>query len=276
MPSLNEIHRQWEALAADDPYWAISTERKKGNRANLDEFWASGREAVTFLLARLDQLGLQVDRGGRAIDFGCGVGRVTQALAEIFPECVGVDSSSAMLDKARAFNRFPDRCRYLLNTRSDLALLDDDSFDLVFSTAVLQHMPTRYQLRYLAEMVRILRPTGALVVHLQAPRGGPPFKLLQEAMRIRARLSIRTRLRRLRGVITSREPRMEMYGIGERRVGRAIGRVGGRIVARRYGEEIDPCIQGSAARIAARLGWGLRWIEYDVVLRGTQSDRPQS
>ena len=55
------------------------------------------------MFRQLEDLGVTVSRG-RALDFGCGAGRLTRALAARFESVVGVDVADAMLDKARALN----------------------------------------------------------------------------------------------------------------------------------------------------------------------------
>lgn len=72
-----------------------------------------------------------------------------------------------MIEQAERLNQDGDRVSYHLNERSDLTLFDDDSFDLVFTELVLQHMHPRYATRYILEFVRVVRPGGA--VYFQVP-----------------------------------------------------------------------------------------------------------
>ena len=50
---------------------------------------------VEALFDTIARLGVDVGRE-RALDFGCGVGRVTQALCEYFTECTGIDIAPAV------------------------------------------------------------------------------------------------------------------------------------------------------------------------------------
>jgi SAM-dependent methyltransferase len=99
-------------------------------------------------------------RRGAALDFGCGVGRLTQALCRHFERAVGVDIAPSMIRLANQFNRFGDRCRYCLNEANDLRLFADDSFDFIYSNLVLQHMQPDYSKNYIKEFVRVLAPGG--------------------------------------------------------------------------------------------------------------------
>jgi SAM-dependent methyltransferase len=79
----------------------------------------------------------------RAVDFGCGASRLTQALARYFEHVTGVDISAPMIELARAHDRTGGHYEYLINTRPDLSALPSASFDFIYSNMTLQHMPGR-------------------------------------------------------------------------------------------------------------------------------------
>jgi SAM-dependent methyltransferase len=96
------------------------------------------------------------------------VGRLTQALAPHFDECLGVDISEEMLAEARRLAESVPGVRFVLNDRDELRQFGDGSFDLVYSHIVLQHVPDRAAvLSYIAEFVRVLAPGG--LVSFQLP-----------------------------------------------------------------------------------------------------------
>jgi SAM-dependent methyltransferase len=163
---LDDLQSHWNEWGRRDPYWAIiSRPDRRGNRWDLDEFLRTGVDEIAALLASLQKLGVAV-RTGRALDFGCGVGRVTQALAGTFAECDGVDIAPSMIERAHELNRFGDRCRYHVNDRDDLALFGDGVFDFVYSVIVLQHIAPEFTAAYLREFTRVLAPGGVLVFQL--------------------------------------------------------------------------------------------------------------
>jgi len=102
--TFDELKSDWNALGADDPLWAVLSEpTRKGGRWEPDEFFATGVADVGLLRERAAQLGVALG-GARALDFGCGVGRLTRALARRFDEAVGIDVSERMLEHARRLN----------------------------------------------------------------------------------------------------------------------------------------------------------------------------
>lgn len=154
----------WEMLGRVDPLWAVyvapGTER---GGWDVDAFLATGRVEVDRVLARLDALAPSVPRG-RVLDFGCGVGRLSVALASHFDEVIGVDVSPAMLQRARELAS--ERCRFVLNQSDDLGSIGSDTMDVSYSSLVLQHLPRDRALGYLCELIRATRPGGCVIVQV--------------------------------------------------------------------------------------------------------------
>lgn len=179
---IKELQRNWELFGKTDPLRAILTGPPSPEGWNEEEFFHTGRLDIDATFATMERLG-SVPRRGRALDFGCGVGRLTQALCDRFDSVVGIDIAPTMIDLARRYNRFGDRCEYFVNDRDDLSRFPDGSFDFVFSLIVLQHMKPRYSKRYLKEFLRIAAPGGIIV--FQIPASGGVVKLPRSAFRAR-------------------------------------------------------------------------------------------
>ncbi len=172
--TLKDVQKTYEDYGRDDPLYAVlSRKDAKDNRWDVEEFFASGRAEIADAMSHLAKLDVQVEKG-RAMDFGCGVGRLTQALCEEFEGAVGIDISYSMIESAQEHNKFGDRCQYLVNTTDDLAQLDDASFDFVYSNISLQHSPPEASSKYIADFFRILRPAGVALFQIPSgPRHDP-------------------------------------------------------------------------------------------------------
>jgi ubiquinone/menaquinone biosynthesis C-methylase UbiE len=168
---LKDLQRHWHEFGRRDPLWAILTLPDKRNAGwKTDEFFQTGRDEIAQILAHVDRLGLSRPTR-RALDFGCGVGRLTQALCEQVGVACGVDIAPSMVEQARQHNRHGARCEYVVNDADDLGRFADDSFDFVYSSRVLQHMRPTYSTRYIREFLRVLSPGGVAVFQIPtAPR----------------------------------------------------------------------------------------------------------
>ena len=108
----------------------------------------------------------------RALDFGCGVRRLTRALAAHF--ATGVDLAPSMMAQAQALD-LEHRCEFVLNARADLSMFPDNTFDFIYSNIVLQHMRPEYSTAYIREFCRALAP-GAVAVFQLPSKHKPPAK----------------------------------------------------------------------------------------------------
>lgn len=163
---LGRLQSIWESYAKDDPLWAIlSAPGKTGGKWDLEEFFQTGLFEIAQLFQILSSNDIEFEQDS-ALDFGCGVGRLTQALARQFGSVCGVDISPTMIENAGKLNRHQENCSYCLNASLDLRLFEDNRFSLIYSSIVLQHMPPDMARGYLAEFGRILKPGGLLVFQL--------------------------------------------------------------------------------------------------------------
>jgi ubiquinone/menaquinone biosynthesis C-methylase UbiE len=98
----------------------------------------------------------------RIIEIGCGAGRITRALANIFGEVHAVDVSGEMVARARQALTGTTNAFVYQNNGKDLAVLPEGPYDFAFSTIVFQHIPSREVIySYVREVHRLLR-SGAL------------------------------------------------------------------------------------------------------------------
>jgi SAM-dependent methyltransferase len=174
---LRNLRSNWDLFAEKDPLFAVvSWPEKRGRRWDEGSFFANGRDEIRGVMAYLKGLPVRCGRR-RALDFGCGVGRLTRPLAGHFRRVTGVDVSPRMVALARGYARRERRCDFLVNEASDLGLFRDGTFDFVYSNITLQHLSPSLALAYIREFVRILAPGGVAVfqlpsAHIPSTAGG--------------------------------------------------------------------------------------------------------
>jgi SAM-dependent methyltransferase len=108
---------------------------------------------------RLAHLRAGVRAGDRVLDLGCGDGRFTAELARVGAAPTGVDVAQAALSRARAAH--PD-LEFRLAPIDGPLPFDDGSFDVVWSTEVIEHVADTA--RWLSEVRRVLVPRGRLLL----------------------------------------------------------------------------------------------------------------
>ena len=162
---LQKLQRNWNKLADGDALWAIlSDPTKKDNKWKLDEFFKTGEKEISDVFQELESLGLKV-KFGKCLDFGCGVGRLTQVLAKSFNESIGLDISEKMIELARNYNS-RDNCKFFVNEDENLSLFSDGYFDFIYSSITFQHIYPTYALAYLRACLKKLTIGGVMVFQI--------------------------------------------------------------------------------------------------------------
>jgi cyclopropane fatty-acyl-phospholipid synthase-like methyltransferase len=174
------IHKEWDILSHNQPYWAILTQNQyylthfNDHRA---EFYASGAYAAEIFLAALRRNQINPKQLQSCLDYGCGVGRVTKFLAKQFPSVIGVDISQNFLDKAKetidnekitnVSFMLCDRPQYLETLRS---------VDAIFSIITLQHNAPPVIAWTIKKLLAALNPGGVAYFQVSTYRSGYLFE----------------------------------------------------------------------------------------------------
>jgi ubiquinone/menaquinone biosynthesis C-methylase UbiE len=171
--SLRVMREDWNRRARENAYYYVAfIDPHQGE----DGFSRSAAEVISELeseLPRLEFLGDGVARR-RALEIGCGPGRLVLPMSRHFEEIYGVDISDEMIHIARERLQAVPNAHFLVNSGGDLALFEDDYFSFVYSFIVFQHIPSKdVVLNYLREIQRVLVPGG--ITRFQV-RGAPPSK----------------------------------------------------------------------------------------------------
>lgn len=152
-----ESKRYWDERARENALYFVDTEIGYDD-PDTEAFWRRGDEVVERLLGMVD---LSLDGDEIVLDIGCGVGRLTRALAARVKRVYGLDVSSEMLRLARLHNPGLADVEWLQGDGRGLGVVGDASVDGCFSHVVFQHIPDpAITLGYVREMGRVLRSGG--------------------------------------------------------------------------------------------------------------------
>ena len=133
----------------------------------------SGEDPDYFARYKIEEVRRRWEAEGRAeplavLDFGVGIGNSLPHLARLFPraEVTGVDVSQRSLQVAA--HRFPGVARLLAYDGAKIPL-PSASLDLIFSACVFHHIDGAEHRAVFAELHRLLRPGGLMVVFEHNP-----------------------------------------------------------------------------------------------------------
>jgi len=132
-----------------------------------DEVRRSDLPHVVWWITKIAMEG-KLGPGRRLIDLGCGTGRWTIPLAERTGcEAVGLDSSAAMLEKARAKDaagrvRWVEGDCEMLGRDTNVAATGPESFDCALMSLMMHHLEDH--LGTFRGVFRILRPGGVFLI----------------------------------------------------------------------------------------------------------------
>ena len=153
----------WRIIGEEDPFFGVLT-HSRFHRDNLTDealadFYYSGESEIASLLARSREIfGPFAPRS--ALDFGCGVGRLTRPLARLTGDAVGVDVSEGMLKEAR--QHVPDAVF--------VESIPKRTFDWVVSFIVLQHVTPAAGYPLIRELLKAVAPGGRITLHITFAR----------------------------------------------------------------------------------------------------------
>src|SRR5687767_7937056 len=160
LPVSARMQADWNRRAREDAHYFVAFGRR--NQTD-DEFFATAHEQVIGLRREFPRLPPAAPRSRRALEIGCGPGRLLRPMSRYFGEIHGVDVSDEMVRLAREKLAYIPHAHVHHAPNSTLEAFADGSFDFVYSYAVFQHIPSREVVfGYLEEACRVLKPGGIL------------------------------------------------------------------------------------------------------------------
>jgi 2-polyprenyl-3-methyl-5-hydroxy-6-metoxy-1,4-benzoquinol methylase len=159
---------EWEKLGAVEPYWGVlSNPKYRSNSITedaIEDFFESGQRHVDFLFSTIHDHICPDFRSQRALDFGCGVGRILVPLSMKCEQVTGVDISESMLAEARKNCRERGIANVeLVKSTTDLNNLSGE-FDFVHSDIVFQHIPSHKGENLLREFLSRVSEQGIVAI----------------------------------------------------------------------------------------------------------------
>jgi SAM-dependent methyltransferase len=171
------MRRFWDRRAAEDPFYFVDSRLRYGD-PDTERFWSAGASDLDALLAILE---VEIQADDEVLEIGCGIGRLTRAIADRAGRVKALDVSARMLELARRYNRALDNVEWMEGDGVSLRGVADRSVDACISHVVFQHIPDpQVTLGYVREMGRVLRAQGWAAfqvsndprMHLRGSHGG--------------------------------------------------------------------------------------------------------
>lgn len=150
---------EWNERAREDAHYYVAFGRREQDD---EEFFSTAADVLRDLDREIKRFDPAVPlKQRRALEIGCGPGRLLRPMAHRFAEVHGVDVSDEMIERAKHNLRHTPNAFPRHASGSDLAGFASNSFDFVYSYAVFQHIPAaEVVFSYLRETVRVLKPGG--------------------------------------------------------------------------------------------------------------------
>jgi SAM-dependent methyltransferase len=171
------IRAEWTKLGDTEPHWSVDTKEKykSGTFAeHEEEFYQSGAQCVGKIQRIASRSGVDLNPAATFLELGCGTGRMTHVLADMFAKVIAIDVSPGNMRLCQEKLAVAGRTNVefvLLNSPEDIQRLPP--FDFFFSLIVLQHNPPPVIHYFLDQLLGKIRDSGA--AYFQVPTHSPGY-----------------------------------------------------------------------------------------------------
>jgi len=161
MTVAEQMRDDWNRRAKQDAHYYVAFGRHDQDE---EEFLSTASDVLRGFERELKRGLPGVNpRARRALEIGCGPGRLMKPLSKIFGEIHGVDVSDEMITLATERLKPIPHAHPHVGSGADLRQFADESFDFIYSYAVFQHIPSKdVVFSYLADAARVLKPGGLM------------------------------------------------------------------------------------------------------------------
>jgi SAM-dependent methyltransferase len=148
-----DVAELYDRLARNGAYGTLAPDNRGGRKS---EYVAAVFDAVLLPLVEHGQF-------TSLLDFGCGTGIFSRQAANLVRNVVGVDVSPGILEVARGMCKGVSNVKLVLTDGEHLPF-DDNGFDCIVARETLCYVPDVRFDRMLAELTRVLKPGGQLLM----------------------------------------------------------------------------------------------------------------
>jgi SAM-dependent methyltransferase len=139
------VESNWQMMGEEEPHWSVLTSdlfKQDSIGANFELFYNTSQRDRHLMEAAFARSGRDLSKVKHCFELGCGVGRMTSALADMFERVTAVDISQPHLDHAKeALSRLRKHNVHFEKLQRINQISEMDGFDLFYSIIVLQHNP---------------------------------------------------------------------------------------------------------------------------------------
>lgn len=162
------MRRDWDERARRNARFYVALNHDKSEKEYLE---SGERDVADLIESRLGVLLPSIDpKQADVLEIGCGTGRMTRPMSQLFGRLTALDVSAEMVAQAQVTLRDCDNVSFLVGNGIDLTGLRDEAFDLVLCLLVFQHIPDKAIVRsYFRETARVLRQGGAFFFQVRTP-----------------------------------------------------------------------------------------------------------
>ncbi len=180
--------RSWDDFVKAEPFFAAVSDpkflRAQLTPANEKEFFKLGENHIN---AVLSDIRAHLDRNftpTKALDFGCGPGRLVVPLTFVCVKVTGIDRNPHMIEFARENSRRFGAYEADFYLSGDLEKGLPGKYDFIHSVIVFQHIPVKEGERIVGMLLDHLEPGGVGALHFTLHRKAPLWRKLVNSARV--------------------------------------------------------------------------------------------
>lgn len=180
--------QSWDNFVKTEPFFAAVSDpkflRSRLTPATEKEFFRLGENHIKAVLRDIKQHLDPNFTPTKALDFGCGPGRLVIPLTHMCTKVTGIDSNPHMIEVARENSRRHGayEADFYLSTQLKKGL--PDKYDFIHSVIVFQHIPVREGETIVGRLLDHLEPGGVGALHFTLHRKAPLWRKLVNRARM--------------------------------------------------------------------------------------------